>query len=111
MPCDTKLQEGQTLAQRMEEVRVALQQLQQKLRQGQAKVVVAPNGAVTFQGWTEQDRRGLSDACAYRTLAAQGSWELRQAVARAEAQGRKVNPQAVAAGWHSHDQGQTWGKH
>jgi hypothetical protein len=43
---------------------------------------------------------------------AEGSPELRQAVARAEAmQGVKVNPQAVASGFHSHDNGLTWSKH
>lgn len=43
---------------------------------------------------------------------ASNSWELRQAVARAEAQqGRKVNAHAVASGLHSHDGGKNWEKH
>lgn len=112
MPCDTRLREGQTLVDRMAEVKKALSDLKQKLGQGLVTVVIAPNGAVTFKGWSQADRKDLSDVCAYRTLAAQGSWELRQAVARAEAlSGRKVNPKAIASGLHSHDGGKTWGTH
>lgn len=112
MPCDTALSVGQTLEQRMAEVQAALKALETKLAGGVVRVVIVPNGAVTFAGWAEADRKRLNDACAYRTLAAEGSWPLRQAVARAEAQqGRRVNQQAVAAGWHSHDGGQSWGRH
>lgn len=112
MPCDTRLREGQKLVDRMAEVKKALEDLQRRLGQGIVSVVIAPNGAVVFKGWAQTERQDLSDACAYRTLAANGSWELRRAVAKAEAmQGRKVNPQALTAGWHSHDGGKTWGTH
>jgi hypothetical protein len=96
----------------MEEVKRALKKLEASLAAGQTRVSIAANGAVVFSGWAGEARSGLNDACAYRTLAAEGSWALRQAVARAEAQsGKKVNPRAVAAGWHTHDSGRTWGKH
>ena len=63
-----------------------------------------------FQGW--QDQNAVTDVCAYRTLTASNSWALRQAVARAETTtGKRVNAQAVAAGWHSHDGGGSWGQH
>jgi hypothetical protein len=110
MPCDSRLSEGQTLVQRQREIDVALRRLETALQAGAVKVVVAPNGAVTFAGWSQ--RSGVNDACAYRALAASGSWALRRAVAAAEATGgRKINERAVASGWHSHDGGGTWGRH
>lgn len=109
MPCDTVLRDNQTLAERMEETRRALKRLETKLQTGQVKVKIAPNGAVAFDGW--KDRDDVSDVCAYRTLSATNSWALKQAVQRAEAQqGRRVNANAVAAGWHTHD-GTNWSKH
>lgn len=107
MPCDTTLRSGQTLAERMEETRRALKRLEQQLLEKRVRVIIAQNGAVAFDGWKDKD--GVTDVCAYRTLASQNSWALRQAVAQAEAtQGRKVNPRAVAAGHHSHDGGKNW---
>lgn len=109
MPCDTRLAPRQTLAERQAEVSKALKELEQRLLAGLAAVVIGPQGAVAFTGW--QGRSGLSDACAYRTLAVQGSWALRQAEAKAVAMsGRKVNTQAIAAGIHSHDDGKHWSK-
>jgi len=111
MPCDTTLREDQTLESRGEQIKKSLTRLEAALTLGQAKVKIAPNGAVAFEGWKPEDRDDVTDVCAYRTLAAQNSWVLRQAVARAEqTQGRKVNPHAVAAGHHSHDGGKSWHK-
>ncbi len=111
MPCDTiRLKPEQTLEERMEEVRQSIRKLQTALATGQVKVDIGPNGGVRFVGW-DKERQGVTDVCAYRTLSAQGSSELRRAVARAEAlSGRRVSPQAIAAGVHSHD-GVTWTKH
>ena len=113
MPCDTvRTMPQQTFAERQEEVRRALNGLRKDLVSGRARIAIAANGAVAFAGWGNEDRRGITDACAYRTLAVEGAWAFRQAVARAEAQhGRKVNDRAVAAGFHSHDGGTTWGRH
>jgi hypothetical protein len=110
MPCDTQRTPGQSLAERMTQVKAALRRLELALASGSSRIVIAQNGAVAFAGW--QDRDGVTDVCAYRTLAAENSPVLRQAVARAELlSGRKVNPQAVAGGWHSHDNGKTWSTH
>lgn len=110
MACDTVLKPGQTLALRMAEVKRALDRLKRYLSTGSVKVQIGPNGAITFAGFSDRD--GLSDACIYRSLTAENSWELRQAVARAEAQsGRKVNARAIAAGFHSHDGGKSWDRH
>lgn len=110
MPCLSTPRAGQTLAQRMSQVDAALKRLEQYLQTGSVRIQIAPNGAVAFAGW--KDRDDVTDVCAMRSLTATNSWALRQAVARAEAmQGRKVNTNAVAAGFHSHDDGQTWGKH
>lgn len=109
MPCDTVRNEGQTLEQRNEQVKKALTRLELALTQGRAKVRIGPTGGVAFDGWKPEDRDGVTDTCAYRTLTMQGSFALRTAVARAEMQqGRKVNTNAVAAGTHSHDGGKTW---
>lgn len=105
------LMNPQLTAEQIQAKANALKVLQRKLeiREGGVSVVIGANGAVAFRGWTEADRGGIADTCAYRALSAIGSPELRRAVARAEAlYGRKVNPQAVAAGVHSHDGGQTF---
>lgn len=109
MACETVLRSGQTLAQRIDQVKEALARLERYLATGSVKVTIAPNGAVAFGAW--KDRDDVTDACAYRTLSHENSWALRQAVLKAEqASGRKVNPNAVAAGWHTHD-GRSWQKH
>lgn len=109
MACDSFRKQNQTPEQRKVAIREALKLLEQKLTNGRVSVAISPTGAVAFVGWTSQDRDSVSDACAYRTLQSQGSWALKQAVARAEAMsGRKVSAGAVAGGVHSHDGGKTW---
>lgn len=110
MPCDTRrLTPEQTLEQRNQQVRAALRRLELQLTAGRVSVNIGPQGAVAFTGW--QDRDGLSDVCAYRVLSVEGSSVLRMAVQRAEQlSGRRVNANAVAAGFHTHD-GNTWSKH
>ena len=72
----------------------------------------APRGvflAGAFSGLTEEERDGVTDACAYRRILVSGSQLALQAIARAEQlAGRGVNKQMVAQGYHSHDGGQTW---
>jgi len=98
------------LAERTTQIEKALKRLEASLQSGKVRVGIAPNGAVVFTGW--QDRDDVTDVCAFRTLTASNSWALRQAVARAEAvAGKRVNVNAMAAGWHSHNNGQTWSKH
>lgn len=111
MPCiGTPLSKDQTLAQRLTQVDQALKRLEQYIQTGTVRIGIGTNGAIAFQGW--QDREGISDVCAFRSLTATNSWVLRQAVLRAEGMsGRKVNPKAVEAGMHTHDGGKTWGKH
>jgi len=111
MPCDTVKKPNQTIASRSGEIKKSLSGLESALTAGRVKVKIGPTGAVAFEGWKPEDRDGVTDVCGYRTLMAQNSFPLRQAVQRAEAQqGRKVNPHAVAAGTHSHDGGSTWHK-
>ena len=112
MPCDTKLKAGETKEQRSARASAATVKLEAALTAGRASVRIGPTGAIAFVGWNEEERDGVADVCAYRRLVAKGSWALRQAVARAEATaGRKLNPQAIAAGVHSHDGGKSWGSH
>ena len=109
MACESMRRPRQTLEERMAEVKAALKVLEQKLLDKKVQVIIGAQGAVAFSGWGAE-RQDVTDACAFRTLQANGSWALKQAVAQAEARfGRKVNPQAVAAGVHSHDGGRTFG--
>jgi hypothetical protein len=109
MACDTIRKPGQSLVERASEVEAALRKLRSDLLTGRTQIKIAPNGAIAFVGAGVAG--DLTDACAYRVLAFQNAPELRTAVARAEAvQGRKVDPRAVQAGWHSHD-GRTFSKH
>lgn len=108
MPCDTKLKPRQTIQQRAEEVRRAVDSLSKALAMRQIKPVIGPQGAIAFQGW-DKDRDGVTDACAYRRIMATGSALAKAEIARAEQMsGRKVNMAAVGAGIHSHDGGSTW---
>ncbi len=108
MACESMRRPNQTVAERKAAIKVALKKLEAQLTAGQVKVVIGPQGAVAFTGWMKEDSDGVVDACAYRTLTAEGSWALKQAVMKAEAMsGRKVNQGAVAAGYHTHD-GKTW---
>ncbi|MFH1690597.1 MAG: hypothetical protein ABIE42_10250 [Candidatus Eisenbacteria bacterium] len=111
MPCDYKRAPKQTAEERRREVTKALEKLAKKIEDGSVTVKVGPQGAIVFAGWGDE-RKGVTDLCAFRKLTAQGSWALRQAVAKAEAMaGRQVDQRALAAGVHSHDDGQTWGGH
>jgi len=108
MACMSMRKPNQTVAQRQAAVKASLKTLEQKLQAGRVTVAISPTGAVAFVGWG-QERDDVTDACAYLTLQAEGSWALKQAIARAEAMsGRKVSGAAVAGGTHSHDGGRTW---
>ena len=112
MPCDTRLKPRQTIQQRAQEVRDAVARLAAALQAGRVKVVIGPQGAVTFQGWDQTSKDGVTDACALRRIMATGDAMTRMHIARAEAlAGRTVNKQAVAVGVHSHDGGRTWHDH
>ena len=109
MPCDLSLRAGQTNQQRAAEVRQQVSRLDRLLMLRKVRVVVGPQGAVTFQNWEGADRVGITDACAYRRLMVSGSVPARVEIARAEqVAGRAVDKRVVAAGVHSHDGGQTW---
>jgi hypothetical protein len=107
--CYLTVKVGQTIEQRKVESTRAVDRLGRLLASGRVKVKVGATGAIAFQGWTETEREGLSDLCAYRVLSQKGSMALREAIAKAEIlAGRKVDPQKIAAGIHSHDDGATW---
>jgi hypothetical protein len=115
MPCDTELRwnrranRRQTIKERAEEVREVVKRVEAKVASGVVKAKVGPQGAVAFEGLTDEDRDGVTDACIYRRLMATGSVLARAKIAQAEAMsGRTVNRQAIATGHHSHDGGKTW---
>jgi uncharacterized protein YegL len=109
MPCDTRLKPRQTISQRKEEVRRTIDTLSRKLAAGQVKVKISPQGAVAFDGLTEQERDGVTDNCAYRLIMSQGSTQAKLAIQKAEMMaGRTISRQTVAQGGHSHDGGHSW---
>lgn len=110
MPCDTRLKKNQTISQRAKEVREVVAFTDELIRKSKVKVVVdRMTGAIAFNGMTDQEKDGVTDACMYRRIMATGSATAKAAIARAEmVSGRQVNRQALAAGVHSHDGGNTW---
>lgn len=110
MPCDTRLKPRQTISQRKDEVRRSIERFIAGLKNGRVKVVVdKKTGAIAFSGLTEEERDGVTDACAYRRILVSGSQLALQAIARAEQlAGRGINKQMIAQGYHSHDGGTTW---
>jgi hypothetical protein len=109
MPCDRKLRKGETISQRAEAIRKAVESLAAGLGASRIKAIIGPQGAIAFLGWSEEDRNGVDDNCAYRRIMATGSALAKAAIMRAEQlAGRSVNKQALAQGVHSHDRGATW---
>lgn len=110
MPCDTKLLPGQTISERAVEVRRAVSQLDAAIAARKVRVVIGPQGAVAFEGWTARER--VTDACAFRRIMATGTALARAEIARAEQMsGRTIDRKQVAIGAHSHDGGRTWHDH
>src|SRR3990172_1895859 len=110
MPCDTKVKAQQTVEQRQAEVRAAVERVSAALRAGTARLKIGPQGAVAVE--TTEDTDGVMDACMFRRVKKENTFEFRKALATAEASaGRKVNLVAIASGVHSHDGGKTWGQH
>jgi hypothetical protein len=109
MPCDTRLKPKQTIQQRADEIRKMVATLDRGLATGRIKLKIGPQGAVVFDGLTQEERDGVTDACAYRRVMISGSPAAKMAIARAEQlAGRGVSRQALAHGAHSHDGGKTW---
>ena len=109
MPCDTYLKPNQTISQRKEEVKKVISRVDEGLRAGRIKVKVSKEGAVAFDGLTNENRDKVTDACVYRRVMATGSALAREAIAKAEMlAGRKIDNKTVASGVHSHDGGKTW---
>lgn len=87
----------------------ALKVLERKLAAKEVTVVVTRQGTLSFQNWSEVDRGGLADSCAYRALSSANSPEFRRALAAAEARaGVKLDRRLINAGVHSHDGGKTF---
>ena len=109
MPCDTQLKPQQTISQRKEEVRAAVERFVKGLTSGQVKARVGPQGGVAFEGVPDKERDGVTDACVYRRIMSTGSAMAKMAIARAEQlAGRSIDKKTVAQGHHSHDGGKTW---
>lgn len=109
MPCDTKLKPRQTISERAAEVRNVVANLARALVSGKVRVRVSKEGGIAFDGLTDQERDGVTDACAYRRIMATGSALAKAKIVQAETlAGRTVDRTAIAHGLHSHDGGKTW---
>ena len=112
MPCDRKLKAGQSVQQRADEVRKIVTKIDAAIAQGRVKPVVGKQGAIAFVGITDDERDGVTDACAYRRILVSGSALTKAALQRAELlAGRSVDKQVIGQGAHSHDGGRTWHDH
>lgn len=112
MPCDRKLKPRQTLKERAVEVQKVVKKLDGLLVSGRVKAKVGPQGAIAFVGLTDEERDGVTDACAYRRILVSGSALAKAQIARAEQiAGRSVDKQVIGQGAHSHDGGKTWHDH
>lgn len=112
MPCDRRLKPRQTIAQRAEEIRKAQEKAEKKLLEKTLAVRIGPQGAIAFDGLSDKERDGVTDACLYRRIMTTGSALARAEIARAEQlAGRTVDQRMVAQGHHSHDGGTTWHNH
>jgi hypothetical protein len=110
MACETRLRPRQTLAERKAEVKKVIYDVNSLIAAGKVKPVIDKRtGAIAFQGFDENLRDGVTDACVYRQLMISGSSLTKAKIAQAEQiAGRSVNRQAVGQGVHSHDGGHTW---
>ncbi len=106
MACTDQRETNESQETRTKTVRDTLEQLSRDLASGKARVVVGPQGAVTFTGAGYLQGRKITDACAYRRIMATGSALARAAIAKAELlSGRSVDKRATV---HSHDGGASW---
>lgn len=104
MPCDTRMLKGQSISERKDEIKTAVDKLAQALAAGRVKPVIGAKGGIAFPGWIEGQAGRVGDACAYRRLMSSGSVTAKLAIERAEMMaGRKVDRQAVAQGLHYHE--------
>ncbi len=112
MPCDTRLRRGQTISDRKTEVQKAVERLNRGLTSGSIKALVSKQGGVVFEGFSDLERDGVTDACALRRILATGSSSAKLAIQKAEQRaGRTLDKTAIAQGLHSHDGGATWHHH
>lgn len=109
MACETKLKPRQTVQQRAEEIRKVVAAVEKRILSRMVKVRVGPQGAVAFDGLSDEERDGVTDACIYRRVMVSGSALARQQIARAEQlAGRGVDRKVIGQGVHSHDGGINW---
>lgn len=104
MVCDMTIQRpNQTLSERKDEVKRAVEAISKALASGSIKAKIGPQGAVAFEGLTEADRKGISDACVYRQIMVRGSALAKAKISLAEHMaGRTVDKKMIAQGWHYH---------
>ncbi len=106
MPCDTKLKPNQTITQRKLEISEVVERIQRGLVNGSTRLRLSAAGAPAFDGISDADKSGVTDACIYRRIMATGSALAKAKLASAQALlGRPV---VTNGGTHSHDGGSTW---
>lgn len=110
MACDTRRSnERQTLQERIAEIKETISFFDELIRKRKITIKVGPQGAISFTGITDSERRGITDGCIYRRIMATGTALARAEIAKAEQlAGRSVDKSVIAQGVHSHDGGHSW---
>ena len=111
MPCDTRLKRGQSISDRKSEVQRAVERLNRGLTSGSIKALVSKQGGIQFEGFSANERDGITDACALRRILATGSSSAKLGIQKAEQRaGRTLDKTAIAQGLHTHGDG-VWHHH
>ena len=76
MPCETIIPPNTTKEKRKEQVKKAVEKLNQELASGKVTVKIGPQGAIMFQNWTGREEDKVTDLCAYRKLSEENSLAL-----------------------------------
>ena len=109
MACETMRQPNQSLEQRKQEIKETISFFDELIRKRKMSIKVGPQGAIAFNGITNSERRGITDACIYRRIMATGSALAKAEIAKAEQiAGRAVDKRVIGQGVHSHDGGHSW---
>jgi hypothetical protein len=80
MPCEPVEMTAEQKLKREAEIEAAIAELEQGLKMKRIKALRDRAGNVTFQGWSQQSRRGCCDACTYRRLVERRSVPLQMAL-------------------------------
>ena len=108
MPCYSMRKPNQTAQERVREVEKVIETVEELITSGDVTIRVNGDGVVFFEGLQPWVRDGVNDTCMFEKLYSSDSFAIQTAFEQAELEcGFQINPEMMAAGWHTHDQGRT----